>query len=132
MLNSLKDCHKIVIGQRTQLRITTTQDTLPPVRTSELLKQFKALPRRERQKVFNSILELELEEAERPSLPSRTKSVKWPDVEARAKRIFGNQGGSQSGSAQPRRNYVEVCIWPHSRRQKMPGVIAVPQSLPIG
>lgn len=57
--------------------------------TSELLKQVKALPRRERQKVFNAILELE--EAERPHLPSRTKHVKWPDVEARAKRIFGNR-----------------------------------------
>ena len=57
--------------------------------TSELLKRVKALPRRERQKVFNAILEIE--EAERPHLPSRTKHVKWPDVEARAKRIFGNR-----------------------------------------
>jgi hypothetical protein len=57
--------------------------------TSELLERVKALPRRERQKVFNAILELE--EAERPRLPSKAKHVKWPDVEARAKRIFGNR-----------------------------------------
>jgi hypothetical protein len=39
--------------------------------TNELVKQVKALPRRERQKFFNAILELE--EAERPHLPSKTK-----------------------------------------------------------
>jgi hypothetical protein len=55
--------------------------------TSELLKQVKALPRRERQKVFKAILALE--ENEHP--PMKTKRVKWPDVEARAKRIFGNR-----------------------------------------
>jgi len=57
--------------------------------TSELLKQVKALPRRQRQKVFNAILALEENEQSRP--PIKTKRVKWPDVEARAKRIFGNR-----------------------------------------
>ena len=57
--------------------------------TGELLKQVRALPRRERQKVFKAILELEENEQARP--PIKTKRVKWPDVEARAKRIFGNR-----------------------------------------
>lgn len=57
--------------------------------TSELLKQVKALPRRERQKVFKAILELE--ENEQPQRPMKTKRVKWPDVEARAMRIFGDR-----------------------------------------
>jgi hypothetical protein len=42
--------------------------------TSELLKRVKALPQHDRQKVFNAILELE--EAERPYKPSKTKHVK--------------------------------------------------------
>ena len=56
----------------------------------ELLKQVKALPAREREKILLAILALE-EEA--PPLPSKgtTGRVKWPDVEARAKRIFGNR-----------------------------------------
>jgi hypothetical protein len=57
--------------------------------TSELLKQVKALPRRERQKVFKAILALE--ESEQAQRPMKTKRVKWPDVEARAKRTFGNR-----------------------------------------
>ncbi len=57
--------------------------------TSELLKQVKALPRRERQKVFDAILALE--ENEQTQRPMKAKRVKWPDVEARAKRIFGNR-----------------------------------------
>jgi hypothetical protein len=59
------------------------------ISTSELLKQVKALPRRERQKVFKAILALE--ESEQAHPPTKTKRVKWPDVEARAKRIFGNR-----------------------------------------
>jgi hypothetical protein len=55
----------------------------------ELLKQVKALPRRGRQKVFKAILALEENEQARP--PMKSKRVKWPDVEARAKRIFGNR-----------------------------------------
>jgi hypothetical protein len=57
--------------------------------TGELLKQVKALPPRQRQKVFNAILALE--ENEQAQRPMKTKRVKWPDVEARAKRIFGNR-----------------------------------------
>lgn len=57
--------------------------------TDELLKQVRALPRRERQKVFRAILALE--EDEQAQRPMKTKRVKWPDVEARAKRIFGNR-----------------------------------------
>ena len=57
--------------------------------TGELLKQVKALPRRERQKVFKAILALE--ENEQAQRPIKTRRVKWPDVEARAKRIFGNR-----------------------------------------
>ena len=59
------------------------------VSATELLKQVKALPDRERQKLFLAILSLE--EAAAPRMPAKTKRVKWPDVEARAKRIFGNR-----------------------------------------
>ena len=55
----------------------------------ELIKQVKALPAREREKLFLAILALE---EESPSArPKRTKRVMWPDVEARAKRIFGDR-----------------------------------------
>jgi hypothetical protein len=55
---------------------------------AELIKQVKALPAREREKVFLAILALE----EVPTVrPRQTKRVKWPDVEARAKRIFGDR-----------------------------------------
>ncbi len=55
----------------------------------ELLKKVKALPVRERQRFVRAVLAL-AEEA--PSLPKRgDRAVKWPDVEARAKRIFGNR-----------------------------------------
>ena len=57
--------------------------------TGELLKQVKALPRRKRQKVYKAILALE--ENDQAQRPIKTKRVKWPDVEARAKRIFGNR-----------------------------------------
>ena len=55
----------------------------------ELLKQVKALPQRERQKFVLSILTLAEETTSRSS--GRKKRVKWPDVEARAKRIFGER-----------------------------------------
>jgi mRNA-degrading endonuclease RelE of RelBE toxin-antitoxin system len=57
--------------------------------TSELVKQLKALPPRERQKVVRAILALE--ESEPTRQPMKTKRVKWPDVEERARRIFGNR-----------------------------------------
>jgi hypothetical protein len=57
--------------------------------TSELLKQVKALPDDEREKFFLAVLNLD----ERPSSPSKRKfkRVKWPDVQARASRIFGKR-----------------------------------------
>jgi mRNA-degrading endonuclease RelE of RelBE toxin-antitoxin system len=55
----------------------------------ELLKQVKALPPRERRKVLKAILALEENGPARR--PTKTKRVKWPDVEARAKRIFGKR-----------------------------------------
>ena len=53
----------------------------------ELLKQVKALPPRERQKFVLAVLTLEDESASQAKAPA--KRVKWPDVEARARRIFG-------------------------------------------
>ena len=55
----------------------------------ELLKQVKALPSRERQKFVLSVLALE--EGAPARIEKTTRRVKWPDVEARAKRIFGNR-----------------------------------------
>ena len=55
---------------------------------TELLKQVKALPPRERQKFVLAILSLEEETSCQPV--GKAKRVKWPDVEARAKRIFGD------------------------------------------
>ena len=55
----------------------------------ELLEQVKALPSRERQKFVLSVLALE--EGAPARIERTTRRVKWPDVEARAKRIFGNR-----------------------------------------
>ncbi|MBM3880189.1 MAG: hypothetical protein FJ387_10800 [Verrucomicrobia bacterium] len=55
----------------------------------ELLKQVKALPERERQRFLLSVLTLMDETASQSN--GRKMRVKWPDVEARAKRIFGNR-----------------------------------------
>ena len=56
----------------------------------ELLNQVKALPARERRKFLTAVLTLE--EAEpMAKWPAKTKRVRWPDVEARAKRIFGDR-----------------------------------------
>ena len=55
----------------------------------ELLKQVKALPAPEREKFVMAILRLE--DGETPRRPAKVKRVKWPDVEARARRIFGNR-----------------------------------------
>jgi hypothetical protein len=55
----------------------------------ELLKQVKALPKRERQKFLLSVLTLE--EGAPARIEKTTRRVKWPDVEARAKRIFGDR-----------------------------------------
>ncbi|MSU63631.1 MAG: hypothetical protein EXS31_14740 [Pedosphaera sp.] len=55
----------------------------------ELLKQVKALPQRERQKLVLSILTLEEETASRSN--GMKKRVRWPEEEARARRIFGDR-----------------------------------------
>lgn len=54
----------------------------------ELLKEVKALPSRERQRILQAILEIEDEPTQDRVKPKR---VRWPDVEARAKRIFGDR-----------------------------------------
>jgi hypothetical protein len=55
----------------------------------ELFKQVKALPQRERTKFVLSVLMLE--ESEPPRLAKLARRAKWPDVEARAKHIFGDR-----------------------------------------
>jgi hypothetical protein len=56
---------------------------------TELLKQVKALPASEREKFLLAVIALE--EDARGRSNGRKKRVTWPDVEARAKRIFGNR-----------------------------------------
>jgi hypothetical protein len=55
----------------------------------DLLRQVKALPARDRQKLLLDLL------AETDDAATLTKKaeihVKWPDVESRAKRIYGNR-----------------------------------------
>ena len=63
---------------------------------AELLKHVKALSARERQRFFLEMISIELEaqHAEDQSQrrnPKSERRVKWPDVEARARRIFGNR-----------------------------------------
>ena len=55
----------------------------------KLLKEVRALPLHERQKFLRAVLALEEEDLARPT--ATAKQVKWPDVEARARRIFGNR-----------------------------------------
>jgi hypothetical protein len=55
----------------------------------ELLKQVKALPARERRKFVLAVLALE--EETNIVAKGEEKQVKWPDVEARARRIFGER-----------------------------------------
>ena len=57
--------------------------------TGDLIKKVKALPPRERQKLLSAVLALE--ETQPARLATSAKRVKWPDVEARARRIFGNR-----------------------------------------
>ena len=53
----------------------------------ELLEKVKALPARERQRFIVAVLKMEEHVPTHPRNSARR--VKWPDVEARAKRIFG-------------------------------------------
>ena len=55
----------------------------------ELLRQVKSLSAREREKFV--IAMLDLDEVETASRHPRSKRLKWPDVEARARRIFGRR-----------------------------------------
>ncbi len=55
---------------------------------AELINQVKALPAREREKFLLAVLDLERKQ----DLPkSKAKRIRLPDVEARAKRIFGKR-----------------------------------------
>jgi hypothetical protein len=54
----------------------------------ELIRKGKALPPREREKFLLAVLELKEEPAKARKKHER---VKWPDIEARAKRIFGKR-----------------------------------------
>ena len=56
---------------------------------TELLKQVKAMSAREREKLLRAVLTLEEETPSRAN--GKKKRVKWPDVEVRARRIFGKR-----------------------------------------
>ena len=55
--------------------------------TVELVARGKALPAREQRKFFATLRAVE--EQSRPRRRPATIRIEWPDVEARAKRIFG-------------------------------------------
>jgi hypothetical protein len=55
----------------------------------ELLKIVQTLPPRERQKFVRAVLALDEDVPTQP--PKITSRVKWPNVEARARRIFGDR-----------------------------------------
>ena len=54
----------------------------------ELLRQVEALPARERERFMLALLKLE---AKPCAAKQKNGHVKWPDIEARAKRIFGGR-----------------------------------------
>lgn len=54
----------------------------------ELLKQVEALPAGEREKVLLALLGLDAKPADAKQKSTR---VKWPDIEARTKHIFGQR-----------------------------------------
>ena len=54
----------------------------------ELLKHVKTLPPRERERFLLALLKLEPQMGARSR---KSKQVKWPDIEARARRIFGER-----------------------------------------
>ncbi len=56
---------------------------------TELIEQVRALPVRERQKFVLAVLALK--EGSPAEGARKTKRVRWPDVEARARRIFGER-----------------------------------------
>ncbi len=56
---------------------------------TELMEQVRALPVRERQKFVFAVLALQ--ESSPAKVLKAPKRVSWPDVEARARRIFGRR-----------------------------------------
>jgi hypothetical protein len=54
----------------------------------ELLKQVEALPPRERERFVLALLKLETKTC---GAKPKSRRVKWPDIEARAKHIFGER-----------------------------------------
>lgn len=58
------------------------------MKAAELLNEVKALPPRERRRFLAAVRTLKDHSARKQT---RAKRVTWPDVEARAKRIFGNR-----------------------------------------
>jgi hypothetical protein len=56
---------------------------------AEILKQVKALSPREREKFFRAAFKLQ-DTKSKPST-AKAKRVKWPDIEARARKIFGDR-----------------------------------------
>jgi hypothetical protein len=55
----------------------------------DLLKEVQALPPKEREKFVFALLDLEAMAS--GALAEKVQRVKWPDVQARARRIFGNR-----------------------------------------
>ncbi len=55
----------------------------------ELLKKVRALPARDRRKFVLAVLALDAQTLAKRE--NKSQRVKWPDVEARAKRIFGDR-----------------------------------------
>ena len=56
---------------------------------TELLEQVRALPARERRKFVLAVLTLK--ERRPVSLGRKPRLVRWPNVEARARRVFGER-----------------------------------------
>ena len=54
----------------------------------EILREVKALPSREREKLLSALLDLETKTTRSKTIRQR---VKWPDVERRARHVFGNR-----------------------------------------
>ena len=54
----------------------------------ELLKQVEALPTRERERFVLALLKLEAKPCD---AKPKSRRVKWPDIEARTKCIFGKR-----------------------------------------
>ena len=61
----------------------------PTVSAAQLLKEVRALPAHEREKFVLALLDCEETAL---SVPAETNTrVKWPDVQARARRVFGTR-----------------------------------------